>query len=83
MNKQQQHIVSKIMADHVEAEIVKRIRAEVPHTPEEARRRADEVKALKSFLRELNTTFQSEKRSAENAFEQADRFDCSRQFRPF
>lgn len=57
MNKEQQHIVSKIMADHVEAEIVKRIRAQVPHTPEEARRRADEVKALKSFLGELNATF--------------------------
>ena len=56
MDKQQQQIVSRIMADHVEAEIVRRIRAEVPHTPEEARRRADEVKALKSFLGELNTT---------------------------
>ncbi|MBN2703835.1 MAG: hypothetical protein JXR23_06450 [Pontiellaceae bacterium] len=57
MNKKQQHIVSKIMADHVEAEIIKRIRAEVPLTPEDAHRRADEVKALKSFLRELNVTF--------------------------
>lgn len=56
MDKKQQQIVSKIMTDHVEAEIVKRIRAEVPHTPEEARRRADEVRALKSFLGELNAT---------------------------
>ncbi len=56
MDKKQQYIVSRIVADHVEAEIVKRIRAEVPRTPEEARRRADEVKALKSFLGELNPT---------------------------
>ncbi|MBN2685704.1 MAG: hypothetical protein JXR40_10520 [Pontiellaceae bacterium] len=57
MNKEQQKIVSKIMVDHVKAEIDKRIKAEVPHAPEEAKQRADELKALKAFLEQLNGTF--------------------------
>lgn len=57
MNKEQQKIVSSIMIDHVQAEIDKRLKAEVPHSPEEAKQRADELKALKAFLEHLTETF--------------------------
>ncbi len=58
MNKEQQKIVSEIMIDHVQAEIDKRLKAQVPHTPEEAKQRADELKALKAFLVDLAETFE-------------------------
>lgn len=59
MNKEQQKIVSKIMIDHVQTEIDKRRKAQVPHTPEEAKQRADELKALKAFINDLTETFES------------------------